>query len=57
MQRTEPQPSPPRLYGADRSGLGDKGWAEVPEDGVGHPDDSNVDPAWFTPIETPERRS
>lgn len=28
-----------KLHGADRSGLGDKGWAEVPEDRVGgHPE-------------------
>ena len=38
----QPRPEPPRLYGADRSGLGEKGWAEIPEDGVGHPDDSNA---------------
>lgn len=27
------------LHGADRSGLGDKGWAETPEDRIGgHPE-------------------
>jgi len=38
-----------RLHGADRSGLGDKGWAEVPGDLVGHPDDTNVPPEFFEP--------
>ena len=40
---------PGRLSGADRSGLGQKGWAEVPEDGAGHPDDNNVDQDFFVP--------
>ncbi|WP_325059335.1 hypothetical protein [Vitreimonas sp.] len=36
-----------RLRGADRSGLHDEGWAEVPADGVGHPDDNNVGPEYY----------
>jgi hypothetical protein len=36
-----------RLHGADRGGLGEKGWAEVPEDNVGHPDDTNVPPEFY----------
>jgi hypothetical protein len=39
-----------RLHGADRSGLGEKGWAELPDDLVGHPDDTNIDPVFFQPI-------
>jgi hypothetical protein len=38
-----------RLRGADRSGLGQDGWAEVPEDNVGDPDDTNVPPAFYEP--------
>ena len=37
-----------RLHGADRSGLGEKGWAEVED--VGHPDDSNVPRDYFKPM-------
>jgi hypothetical protein len=37
------------LHGADRSGLGEKGWAEVAEDRIGHPDNTNVPPDWFEP--------
>lgn len=33
-----------RLHGADRSGLGDKGWAETPADQIGNPDDTDVSP-------------
>jgi hypothetical protein len=40
-----------RLHGADRGGLGDKGWSEVPESGVGDPDDTNVPPEFFEPGE------
>lgn len=47
--------APHRLRGADRSGLGEKGWAEVPEDGVGHPDACNVTPDFFLPQPTPPR--
>jgi|GEM_PF-3012461 len=39
-----------RLHGADRSGLGDKGWAEIPDDQVGHPDESNVGPEYYEPL-------
>jgi hypothetical protein len=45
---TNDNPTPPRpdetrkiekLHGADRSGLGEKGWAEVPDDKIGgHPE-------------------
>jgi hypothetical protein len=43
-------PGPPdRLRGADRSGLGDKGWAEVSADKVGDPDDTNVPPEYYEP--------
>ena len=36
-----------RLHGADRSGLGEEGWAVVPEDLVGDPDDGNVAPEFY----------
>jgi len=45
--RAEPKASPQtdqierveKLHGLDRSGLGEKGWAEVPEDRIGgHPE-------------------
>ncbi|HYD72940.1 MAG TPA: hypothetical protein VEF55_07360 [Candidatus Binatia bacterium] len=38
-----------RLHGADRGNLGEEGWAEVPEDLVGHPDDTNVPPEFYEP--------
>jgi hypothetical protein len=38
-----------RLHGADRSGLGEKGWAEVPADLVGRPDDTNIPSEFFEP--------
>jgi hypothetical protein len=38
-----------RLHGADRGGLGQDGWAEVPEDLVGDPDDTNVPPEFYEP--------
>ena len=38
-----------RLHGADRAGLGDDGWAEVPEDLIGDPDDSNVPAEFYEP--------
>lgn len=38
-----------RLHGADRSGLGEEGWSEVPEDLVGDPDDTNVPPDFYEP--------
>jgi hypothetical protein len=41
--------APHRLHGADRGGLGEKGWSEVPADQVGDPDDSNVPPEEFEP--------
>lgn len=44
--------APHRLHGADRSGLGEKGWAEVPEDGIGHPDDTNIPTDFFEPAPT-----
>lgn len=40
-----------RLHGADRSGLGQKGWAETPEDGVGHPADGNVPAEYYEPLD------
>lgn len=43
-----------RLHGADRSGLGGKGWSEVDEDLIGHPDDTNVPSEYFEPM--PARR-
>jgi hypothetical protein len=53
--------APHRLHGADRSGLGSKGWAETPDDLTGRPDDSNVPRDWFEPPaldrEDPERGS
>lgn len=53
--------APHRLHGADRSGLGRKGWAETPDDLTGRPDDSNVPRDWFEPPaldrEDPERGS
>lgn len=42
-------PAADRLRGADRSGLGEKGWSEVSEDRIGHPDDSNVPEAFYEP--------
>jgi len=36
-----------RLRGADRSGLNADGWAEVAEDRIGHPGDSDVPPAYY----------
>jgi hypothetical protein len=48
-----------RLRGADRSGLGEKGWAEVPNDRIGHPADTNVPEEYYEPaseIEQPEDR-
>jgi hypothetical protein len=38
-----------RLRGADRSGLGEAGWAEVSDHGIGHPDDSNVPAEYYQP--------
>jgi len=43
-----------RLHGADRSGLGQDGWAEVPEDRIGHPDDTNVPPEFYEPQAAPD---
>lgn len=44
-----------RLHGADRSGLGDKGWSEAPADQVGRPDDTNIPPDFFEPAPTREK--
>ncbi len=47
-----------RLHGADRGGLGDAGWAEVKEDLVGDPDDTNVPPEFHEPAsecDTPDQ--
>jgi hypothetical protein len=41
--------APHRLHGADRGGLGADGWAEVPDDLVGDPDDANVPPEFYEP--------
>lgn len=38
-----------RLRGADRGGLGEEGWAEVPDDLIGDPDDTNVPPEFYEP--------
>lgn len=38
-----------RLRGADRSGLGNSGWAEVAEDSIGDPDNTNVPRAYREP--------
>lgn len=46
---------PDRLSGADRSGLGEKGWAEVPDDLVGRPDDTNITPDLHQPTRDEER--
>jgi hypothetical protein len=48
--RVEVPAAPHRLHGADRSGLGDKGWAEVPADQAGHPGDTNVAREFFEPL-------
>jgi hypothetical protein len=45
-----------RLHGADRSGLGEEGWAEVPEDRLGDPDDTNVGPEFYEPLSDSEQR-
>ncbi len=42
-----------RLRGADRSGLRERGWAEVPDDRIGRPEDTDV-PAEF--YEAPHAR-
>lgn len=42
-------PAADRLHGADRGGLGEEGWAEVPDDLVGDPDDTNVSPEFYEP--------
>lgn len=39
-----------RLRGADRSGLGEKGWTEVPDDRIGRPGDTNVPEAYYEPV-------
>jgi hypothetical protein len=47
-----------RLRGADRSGLGEKGWSEVAEDRIGRPDDTNVAEEFFeTPSEAANDRN
>ena len=43
-------PAAHRLHGADRSGLGEKGWAEIPDDQIGHPDSGNVGPEFYEPL-------
>ena len=48
-----PAPSD-RLHGADRGDLGAEGWAEVSEDRVGHPDDTNVPPEFYEPASESE---
>lgn len=40
---------PHRLHGADRSKLGEKGWAEVAENKIGHPDNSNISADFYEP--------
>ena len=45
-----------RLHGADRAGLGDKGWSETPEDLTGDPDGSNIDAELYDPLEAPSQR-
>jgi len=40
--------APDRLHGADRSG--DKGWSETPDDLIGRPSDTNVQPELHEPI-------
>jgi hypothetical protein len=45
---------PHRLHGADRGGLGEKGWAEVPADQVGDPGDTNVPAEQYEPSEQPK---
>jgi hypothetical protein len=45
-----------RLHGADRSGLGDKGWSETPDDLIGDPDNSNVEAELYDPLQSPTQR-
>lgn len=45
-----------RLRGADRSGLGQAGWAEVAADGIGDPDDTNVAPEYYEPASETDLR-
>jgi hypothetical protein len=47
--RVDVPAAPRRLHGADRGGLGQDGWAEVPEDLVGDPDNANVPPEFYEP--------
>lgn len=53
--RVETPAATGRLHGADRAGLGADGWAEVPDDLVGHPDDTNVAPEFYEPLTDAER--
>jgi hypothetical protein len=46
----------PRLHGADRSGLGMRGWSETPDDLIGRPDDSNIASEFYDPLEAPSQR-
>jgi hypothetical protein len=54
--REAPPVANDRLHGADRSGLGDKGWSETPDDLIGNPDDSNIDAELYDPLEAPSQR-
>ena len=45
--------APHRLHGADRAGLGEKGWAEVSDDQTGEPDAGNVPRDLFEPPGSP----
>ena len=49
QDRMEFPAAPGRLHGADRSALGQTGWAEVAEDLIGAPDDSDIGPEYFKP--------
>ena len=54
--REAPPAATGRLHGADRAGLGDKGWDETPDDLIGHPDDGNIDAELYDPLEAPSQR-
>lgn len=49
-------PEQKRLHGSDRSGLGNKGWSETPDDLAGDPDDSNIDGELYDPLQSPAQR-
>ncbi|HVV32835.1 MAG TPA: hypothetical protein VHC73_06380 [Vitreimonas sp.] len=54
--RETPATAHGRLHGADRAGLGEKGWSETPDDLTGDPDHGNIDAELYDPLESPAQR-